>query len=236
VTGAALKAEFKKAANPAKAVLLARFFKTGKGEYAAGDRFLGLTVPQTRLLAKKHQNLSHAGLARLLRSPWHEERLCALLMLVKNFLRGGEENKEKIYKLYLANTRNINNWDLVDLSAPQIVGGWLADKDKRPLFKLAKSGLLWERRIAMIACFTFIRSGHSSTALAVARGLLGDKHDLMHKAVGWMLRETGKRCSRKLLLAFLKKNYARLPRTALRYAIEHFPEKTRKELLAGKFR
>jgi len=154
---------------------------------------------------------------------------------VENFRLGGGKDREKIYRLYLANTRRINNWDLVDLSAPQIVGGWLNDKSRRPLFTLAKSEMLWERRIAILACFTFIKNGESATALELARKLLDDEHDLMHKAVGWMLRETGKRCSRTILLDFLRENYARLPRTALRYAIEHFPKRKRKELLAGKF-
>lgn len=235
MTLAALRGEFKKLANPGKAALLAGFFKTGKGQYAEGDRFLGLTVPQTRLLAKKYQGLPLGKIKDLLTSPRHEERLCALLMLVDNFRLGGEKDKEKIYRLYLANTRYINNWDLVDLTAPRIVGGWLADKSKQPLMKLAVSKLLWERRIAMLACLHFIVNGKSATALTLARKLLDDRHDLMHKAVGWMLREVGKRCSKEILLDFLRKNYARLPRTALRYAIEHFPEKKRKELLAGKF-
>ena len=231
----ALSADFKKAADPAKAALLARFFKTGKGEYAEGDRFLGLTVPQTRLLAKKYQALPLTAAVTLLHSPWHEERVCALVLLAENFRRGGEKEKKGIYRLYLANTRYINNWDLVDMSAPRIVGGWLADKSRRPLFRLAKSELLWERRIAMLACLNFIVNGESATALEIAGALLADEHDLMHKAVGWMLRETGKRCSQKVLLAFLRANYARLPRTALRYAIERFPLKKRKALLAGKF-
>ena len=231
----ALTAAFRLAADPAKAKLLQRFFKTGSGEYAEGDKFLGLTVPVTRLLARRFGALPEAGILRLLRSPWHEHRLCALLLLTENFERGTQAQKDRIFALYLANTRYINNWDLVDLSAPQVVGGWLADKSKKPLFELARSKLLWERRIAILACFAFIKAGESATALRLARRLLDDRHDLMHKAVGWMLREVGKRCSEKLLLDFLRENYARLPRTALRYAIERFPEKRRKRLLAGDF-
>ncbi|MBI5743184.1 MAG: DNA alkylation repair protein [Elusimicrobia bacterium] len=224
-----------KAANPAKARLLQRFFKTGKGEYAEGDKFLGLTVPVTRAIAKVHGDLPLRAIKTLLASTWHEHRLCALIILTEKFEKAAAAEKKAIYDLYLASTRRINNWDLVDLSAPRIVGGWLKDKSRAPLYRLAKSGLLWERRIAMVACFAFIYDGEAADALRIARLLLGDKHDLMHKAVGWMLREVGKRCSQKTLLAFLKKNYPSLPRTALRYAIERFPAAERKRLLAGKF-
>ena len=231
---APLLTEFRKAADPAKARLLAGFFKTGKGEYAEGDKFLGLTVPATRAIAKRYRDLPLPAVKRLLASPWHEHRLCALLLLEERFRREPGE-REKIYRFYLANTRRINNWDLVDLSAPRIVGEWLKDKDRAPLYLLAASKSLWERRIAMVACFAFIYEGESRDALAIAERLLGDKHDLMHKAVGWMLREVGKRCSEKALLGFLRRHYRRLPRTALRYAIERFPEKRRKALLAGRF-
>ncbi len=230
-----LKEDFRKAANPAKAALLSGFFKTGKGEYAEGDKFLGLTVPVTRGLAKKYKNLPFGEIKTLLSSPWHEQRLCALMLLIGRFRKGGTAERKKIYDFYLENTRFINNWDLVDLTAPDIAGGWLKDKSRRPLYRLAGSGLLWDRRIAMLACFNFIKEGESGDALRIAKKLLGDKHDLMHKAVGWMLREIGKRCSEKVLLVFLKENYARLPRTTLRYAIERFPEKKRKEMLAGIF-
>lgn len=235
MTAAALRSDFRKAADPAKARLLAGFFKTGKGEYAEGDKFLGLTVPATRAIAKKYKGLPLASIRSLLASPWHEERLCALLLLAERFRTGSEEERGRVYSLYLANTRRINNWDLVDLTAPRIVGAWLKDKSRAPLYRLAVSKLLWERRIAMIACFEYIYGGDSRDALAIAERLLDDKHDLLHKAVGWMLREVGKRCSEKALLAFLRRNYARLPRTTLRYAIERFPERRRKALLAGKF-
>ena len=236
MTLAALRRDFRAAADPARAALLARFFKTGRGEYAEGDKFLGLSVPATRAIAKQYLHLPLGDLRRLLASPWHEHRLCALLLLEERFRRGGPELREKIYGLYLASTSRINNWDLVDLSAPRIVGEWLKGRDRAPLYRLAGSKLLWERRIAMLSCFAFIYDGDCRDALKIARLLLGDRHDLMHKAVGWMLRETGKRCSEKELLAFLRANYARLPRTALRYAIERFPEKRRKRLLAGGFR
>jgi 3-methyladenine DNA glycosylase AlkD len=231
-----IKLEFKRAADPRKAALLARFFKTGKGEYAEGDKFLGLTVPVTRAIAKRYSCLPFDDVLTLLRSPWHEERLCALLMLGERFKKEGAAGRKRIYGFYLANTRYINNWDLVDLSAPGIAGEWLLDKSRRPLYRLARSGNLWERRIAMLACFALIRRGESADAFSIARLLLGDKHDLIHKAVGWMLRETGKRCSEKELLGFLAANYVRLPRTALRYAIERFRPARRKALLKGRFR
>lgn len=231
-----LKNDFRRAADPARARLLARFFKTGRGEYAEGDKFLGLDVPSTRAIAKKYAALPLKAAEELLSSPWHEHRLAALLLLCEKFRAGGPAEKEAVYGAYLGNTGRINNWDLVDLSAPRIVGGWLKDRSRAPLYRLAASKLLWERRIAMISCFAFIYDGDSRDALKIARLLLDDEHDLMHKAVGWMLREVGKRCSEKELLAFLRANYPRLPRTALRYAIERFPEKKRKRLLAGDFR
>lgn len=233
---AGLKAAFARQADPAKAKILSGFFKTGKGQYGEGDRFLGLTVPKTRLLAKEFRALPEADLLSLLRSPWHEHRLCALMILVENFRLGDEKARENIFRLYLANTKFINNWDLVDLSAPQIVGGRLKDRSRQPLYRLARSKLLWERRIAIIACFTFIKAGESADALAIAELLLKDEEDLMHKAVGWMLREIGKRCSEEVLLGFLRKNYSKLPRTTLRYAIERFPEARRKAMLTGNFR
>lgn len=228
-----LQSDLLKAADSGKAAILQRFFKTGKGEYAEGDKFLGLTVPVTRAIARKHSGLALGGVAALLRSPWHEHRLCALMLLSERFSKDNEPGRKRIYDIYLANTRYINNWDLVDLSAPGIVGQWLKDRSRRPLYRLARTGSLWERRIAMVACYTFIRNGETTDALAIARLLLGDRHDLIHKAVGWMLREAGKRCSEKELVGFLRANYARLPRTALRYAIEKFPPARRKAMLQG---
>ncbi len=230
-----LKKDFAQAADPRRAGAMARYFKTGKGEYAEGDKFLGLAVPATRALAKRYKDLPLPDIKVLLRSPWHEERVCALMLLVERFDRAGAAERKKIYKFYLTGTRFINNWDLVDMSAPGIVGGWLKDKSRAPLYRLAGSKLLWNRRIAVLACFNFIKDGESADALALARRLLDDEHDLMHKAVGWLLREIGKKCSKKVLLDFLKGSYARLPRTTLRYAIERFPAKRRKNLLAGIF-
>jgi 3-methyladenine DNA glycosylase AlkD len=230
----AIRRDFNVAADARQAALLARYFKTGKGEYAEGDKFLGLMVPATRALAKKYSGLPLGAVRALLRSAWHEHRLCALFMLAERFAREGEPGRKKIYGLYLANTRYINNWDLVDASAPRITGVWLIDKSRRPLYRLAASRSVWERRIAMLSCFAFIARGESADALAIARKLLNDKHDLIHKAVGWMLREVGSRCSREELLSFLRANYARLPRTTLRYAIEKFLPARRKALLQGR--
>lgn len=229
-----IRRDFNIAANARQAALLARYFKTGKGEYAEGDRFLGLNVPATRILAKKYAGLPLGAVLTLLRSPWHEQRLCALFILAERFAGEGEPGRRKIYGLYLANTRYINNWDLVDVSAPRISGAWLTDKSRRPLYRLAASKSVWERRIAMLSCLAFIRQGESADALAIAGKLLGDKHDLIHKAVGWMLREVGIRCSPAELVSFLRANYACLPRTALRYAIEKFPPARRKALLRGR--
>jgi len=230
----AIKKEFKDLANPTKAAILARFFKTGKGEYAEGDKFLGLTVPQTRLITKKYAALlTLAQTTALLRSLMHEERLAALLILKEKYGRGDNGDKACIFRLYLSSTRFINNWDLVDMSAEHIVGAWLEDKDKRLLLRLARSKVLWERRIALLATFRYIKTGESALTLKLVNEVLEDKHDLMHKAAGWMLREVGKRCSEKDLKDFLKNNYDRLPRTALRYAIEYFPEVERQRYLSG---
>lgn len=219
--------EIRGLANPAKAKLLAGFFKTGKGQYAEGDIFLGIMVPQTRNLAKKYAEMEIADIQQLLKSKFHEERLLALFLLVEKFQKENEKIKEKIYKLYLKNTKFINNWDLVDLSAHKIVGAYLEGKPKDILFQLAKSKSLWERRIAILATFFEIGKGRSVTALQIAEKLLKDKHDLIHKAVGWMLREVGKRCSQKDEEIFLNKYATIMPRTMLRYAIERFEEKKR---------
>ncbi|MCR4275674.1 MAG: DNA alkylation repair protein [Candidatus Wolfebacteria bacterium] len=237
-----LKTELKKFASPQKAEILARFFKIGKGEYGEGDIFIGVVVPDIRKTAKKYNAIGLRETEKLLHSKIHEERLCALLILVEKFRNGGEKTKEQIYKLYLKNTKYINNWDLVDLSSHHIVGEFSSDKPtdkliKKPksvLYKLAKSKNLWERRIATLATFNFINKGQHKETLKIAEILLKDKHDLIHKAVGWMLRETGKRCSREILEDFLKKHYKQMPRTILRYAIEKFPEKKRKSYLGGK--
>lgn len=227
--------ELRAFASPAKAILLAGFFKTGKGQYGEGDKFLGVTVPQTRIVTKRYVELPLAEIEKVLQSKFHEERLGALLILVAQYKKGDLRMQEKIFKFYLKNTKHINSWDLVDLSAHHIVGAHLANKPKDLLFKLAASKSLWERRIAMVGTFFDINNGKSETALAVAEKLLGDKEDLMHKAVGWMLREVGKRCSQEIEEEFLRKHYEKLSRTTLRYAIERFPEQKRKAYLKGEF-
>ena len=209
-----------------------RFFKTGKGEYGEGDRFLGIRVPVLRNVVKQHQAIELQDIQKLLRSDFHEERLCALLLLVQKFSKGSTKEKASIYKFYLKNTRYINNWDLVDSSAYQIVGVYLADKEHYILYDLAESNDLWQRRIAIMATFHFIRNNRFDTTLNLAKILLADQEDLIHKAVGWMLREIGKR-DIGTAKAFLRTHYKRMPRTMLRYAIEKFPEEERKRYLAG---
>jgi 3-methyladenine DNA glycosylase AlkD len=227
-----LQRQIKKLANPEKAKILQRFFKTAPGEYGEGDKFLGIVVPEIRKLAREFKDLPMVDLLTLIKSEYHEERLLALLILVLQFSFTKEDKKQKeIYEFYLHNTKYINNWDLVDLTADRIVGAYLENKGKDILIKLAKSSNLWEKRIAMLSTFHYIKKGRADEALKIIKILLYDKHDLIHKAVGWMLREIGKRCDQKILLAFLDENYKTMPRTALRYAIEHLPEKRRLEYL-----
>lgn len=221
-----LQKEFRKKANLKKAKLLSGFFKTGKGEYGEGDLFLGIMVPQSRLFAKKFSSLSFQEIAQLLKSRFHEERLVAVLILVHNFEIGENDKKEKIFDFYLKNTRFINNWDLVDLSAHKIVGAYLFNKQKTILYKLAHSKNLWERRIAVVSTFYFIKNGMFKDSLSIAKILLHDEYDLIHKAVGWMLREIGKK-SLQAEERFLKKHYRTMPRTMLRYAIERFSKSKR---------
>lgn len=230
MSAAKVKKELKLLANPEKAKLFLRFFKTGKGEYGEGDVFLGLTVPQQRGVVKKYRDLALEEAEKLLQSKIHEHRLVALLILVEKYQKGEERLKKEIFDLYLRNTKGINNWDLVDLSAPKIVGPWLLDKDRSLLYKLVRSKNLWERRIGVMATFAFIRENQFEDNLKIAEMLLDDKHDLIHKAVGWMLREIGKRDQGKEE-AFLQKHGKRMPRTMLRYAIEKFPEKKRQFFL-----
>lgn len=220
----------RKMANPKQAALLQRFFKTGKGEYGEGDMFLGIKVPAQRKVVAEFKDLPLVEAKKLLVSRFHEHRLVALLILVKQFERGDAAIRKKIFDLYLANARRVNNWDLVDLSAPNIVGVYLLDKPRAVLYKLVKSKSLWERRIAVLATFAFIREGDFQDALKIAHLLLRDPHDLIHKAVGWMLREVGKK-DQKALEQFLKKYSRAMPRTMLRYAIEKFPEKKRQQYL-----
>ena len=219
-------------ADPEKAVFLQLYFKTGRGQYGEGDIFRGIRIPELRKLGKKYQGIALEDAQRLLESPYHEDRVLALVILIFKFSKGDEVIKDAIYALYLANTKNINNWDLVDISAEHIVGGFLWDKDRTLLTGLAKSGSLWERRIAIMATFHFIRKGQFDETLRIALLLLNDREDLIHKAVGWMLREIGKRdVSREE--GFLQDRYRQMPRTMLRYAIEKFPEAKRQAYLKG---
>ena len=227
-----IRAELQSMADPEKAKGLARFFKTGPGEYGEGDRFLGIVVPKVRKIVKSHWQAANGAVVKLLHSPFHEARLTALLILVEKYRRGDAPQKKAIYELYLANTAYINNWDLVDLTAQHIVGEHVYGHDSSVLTRLALSEDLWERRIAMLATYYFIRRGESREPLRIAGLLLHDPHDLIHKAVGWMLREVGKRCSREIECGFLDEHAAVMPRTMLRYAIEHFPGKLRKQYMA----
>lgn len=209
------------------------FFKTGKGEYGEGDVFVGLKVPDQRKIAKEFRDLSLIEIKQLLSSPVHEERLISLFILVDQYEKKGEKEKEEIFKFYFKNRKGINNWDLVDLSAPKIVGKHLLGRDKNILFKFASSKKLWERRISILSTYEFIRNNNFQPTLDIAEILLNDKHDLIHKAVGWMLREIGKK-DMHTEEKFLKKHYKNMPRTMLRYAIEKFPESKRKKYLQGK--
>ena len=222
-----LKQDLQKLANPEKAKTLQRFFKTGKGEYGEGDVFLGITVPEQRKTAKKHSDLTFKDVQNLLSGKIHEHRLTALLILVVKYSTSDETGKKEIVDFYLKNTKNINNWDLVDLSADKILGAYLIDKDKSILYKLVQSDNLWDRRIAIMATFHFIKNSQFKDTLKISGILLNDKHDLIHKAVGWMLREIGKR-ELATEEKFLKKYYKNMPRTMLRYATERFDENKRK--------
>ena len=226
-----LKREVESLKDLEKARLLQRFFKTGKGEYGEGDVFYGLTVPQSRKIVNKYKELGLDEVIDLLHSEVHEERLIALLILVSKYQKGDFSLKKKIFDVYLKNTKWINNWDLVDLSAHKIVGDYLVDKDIEVLKKLACSNSLWERRIAIISTFAFINIGSSKETIEIAKILVADKHDLIHKAVGWALREVGKRVSVDDEKRFLDKYKNTMPRTMLRYSIERFSEKERKSYL-----
>lgn len=229
---AELRKELQQEKNPVQAKILQRFFKTGKGEYGEGDIFYGIKVPVTRKIAKKYNDLSFTDLKILLSSKVHEERLAAGLIMVEKFNKADEEQKQKIFNFYLNNRKGINNWDLVDLTAPKIVGNYLMERAKNILFELAQSENIWDRRISIISTLTFIKKNRFDETLKIAQLLLNDKHDLIHKAVGWMLREIGK-VNKEVEMEFLMKYYKRMPRTMLRYAIERFPEKKRKQFLEG---
>ena len=218
-------------ADPKRAVGLQRFFRTGPGEYGEGDKFLGLYVPQVRQIAAEYKDLSLPEIEKLLASPWHEARVVALVLLTNGYGRGDAKTKDRIYRFYMRRANRVNNWDLVDLSAPSIVGAHLLRRSRAPLRKLARSKNLWERRIAIVATQHLIANRDFDDTLYLAQLLFSDKHDLIHKAVGWMLREVGKRDER-LLLSFLDEHAGAMPRTTLRYAIERLSPARRKRYMA----
>jgi 3-methyladenine DNA glycosylase AlkD len=215
----------------ARAKALLRFFKTGPGQYGEGDKFLGLTVPQIRRLVGDYRGLSLPEIEKLLESSWHEARTLAVALLAARYPKASPAEKTAIYRLYLERTDRVNNWDLVDISAPAVVGGHLLERSRAPLRRLARSNSVWERRIAMVATLAFIREGQFDDTLRLARMLSDDRHDLIHKATGWMLREVGKRDER-VLRRFLDVQGSRLPRTALRYSIERLSPTMRKRYMA----
>ena len=221
-SASAVRAELARAADPERAKGLARFFKTGPDEYAAGDVFIGIRVPDERAVARRFRDLPLGEIERLLHSRIHEERQTALLILVDRYERGDAKTKAACVRFYVDNLRWVNNWDLVDSTAHQILGDHLLTGDRRRLVRLARSSVLWERRVAMVATYAFILAGDAEPTFEVARLLLLDEHDLIHKAAGWMLREVGKRVSADELRAFLEEHSTEMPRTALRYAIERF--------------
>lgn len=226
VTALAVQKKLYREANEKKAKILAGFFKTGPGEYAAGDKFLGVIVPKIRKIAKEHySDINLKEIEKLIHSPFHEERLTGLIILTYQFPLATATEQKQIFNLYLENLKYINNWDLVDLTADRIVGEYLKDKNKKILFRLASSPELWSRRVAILATFCYIKNQDPKWTLLIAKKLLNDQHDLIHKAVGWMLREIGKRCGEKIEEDFLKKHFHIMPRTTLRYAIERFSPK-----------
>jgi 3-methyladenine DNA glycosylase AlkD len=226
-----LRKELQKLSNKKRAAAMQKFFKTAEGEYAFGDVFIGLTVPQSRQLAIKYKDLAFEDLYKLIRSEVHEERLIALLIMVHNF-KADEMLQRRIYEFFMKNIKFVNNWDLVDLASDKIVGGYLIDKPKAVLYKLANSKNMWERRIAMVATYNFIKNEMYDDAISIAEKLVEDENDLIQKAVGWMLREVGKR-NKSIEEAFLKKHYKTMGRTALRYSLEKFPETSRKAYMLG---
>lgn len=227
-----IRKELREHADESHAKTLQRYFKTGPGEYGEGDRFLGVRVPAVRLVARKYRDFHLSGVLILLRSSIHEERLLALIILTKKYHNGDAGRREEIFRIYLDNTQHINNWDLVDTSAEHIIGAHLFNRSRKQLYELARSENLWDRRITIMSTFHFIRNDEFDETLKIAEILIADREDLIHKAVGWMLREIGKR-DRNVEEEFLKRHYHRMPRTMLRYAIERFPEDLRKDYLRG---
>lgn len=228
----ALRRELRALADPEDAKFMQGYFKTGPGEYAEGDKFLGISVPDLRRFARAHRDSPLADVRSLLRSKWHEERALALLILVERYRRADDAGREDIFKLYLSHTACINNWDLVDCSAEYVVGAHLDSEGIELLAKLAKSASVWERRIAIISTRRWIKEGTFGPTLLIAKMLLNDSHDLIHKATGWMLREVGDR-NRASAEAFIRKHLKEMPRTMLRYAIEKYPEALRQRYLRG---
>ena len=234
VTAATVRRALRAAATPARATAALRYFKTGPGEYGEGDRFLGVTVPDQRRVAREAGNLALLEVTKLLRSAWHEERLVALFILVRRFERGSLDERAAIFRLYLANLDRVNNWDLVDSSAPHIVGGHLRMGSRAALRTMARSRSVWERRVAILATLAFIKDGDIRDTLVIARILLHDAHDLIHKAVGWMLREVANR-DPDVAQRFLDRHARSMPRTMLRYAVEKLPRARREWYMsAGK--
>jgi 3-methyladenine DNA glycosylase AlkD len=232
LTATEIRRRLREHARPEIVSILQSFFKTGRGQYGEGDRFIGVKVPGVRTVCRECRGASLPAVRTLLRSRVHEERLLALLLLIEAFKVGTEIERRRIYEFYLAHTAFINNWDLVDASASQIVGAWLYGRSTAPLTKLARSSSLWERRIAIIATFENLKRGDLRETLRIADMLLDDEHDLIHKAVGWLIREVGKRDG-GVEREFLRTRYKRMPRTMLRYAIERFPEAERRRYLLG---
>jgi 3-methyladenine DNA glycosylase AlkD len=227
-----LQIELRKLAKPEKIPIYKNFFKTGKGEYGEGDEFIGVTVPDSRKVAKANVDISYEDLVHIIKSRIHEDRLCALITLVYKFEKvKTEQEKKRAVDFFIQYHLYANNWDLVDTVSDKILGPWLIDRDKSLLYEYAHSSNLWERRIAIITTFHFIRQGEFEDTIRISEILLNDKHDLIHKAVGWMLREMGKR-EQQELIHFLNKHYKNMPRTMLRYSIERLPEQSRKGYLA----
>jgi len=222
-----IKRELDALSNPKKAEVNSRFFKTGKGEYGEGDVFLGLTVPEQRTIAKKYIELNMNDIEKMLYSRIHEHRLTSLLILVEKYTNADIETKKRLVDFYLKNRGQVNNWDLVDLTSDKILGDYLLERERTILYKLAESNNIWDRRISIVSTFEFIRNNQFEDTIKISEMLLGDGHDLIHKAVGWMLREIGKR-NQEAEEDFLKKYYKTMPRTMLRYAIEKFDAEKKK--------
>ena len=221
-------------ADEQKAKFLQGFFKTGKGQYAEGDVFWGIKVPETRQVAKAYRVMPLVEVEKVLKNSVHEVRLCGLMILMEQFKKANQADKKIIVDFYLSNTQYINNWDLVDLSCYKILGTYLLDKPRDILYTLARSKNMWEQRIAIVSTLAFIRNGELDDTLAISEMLIDHSHDLIHKAVGWMLRELAKR-DEFAMIDFVEKHYSRLSRTTLRYAIEQLPEDVRKSVLRGEF-